>query len=46
MPVVLIVDDSLVERTVMDGLLRSEGELDWIIEHAENGVEARRRWST
>ncbi len=40
MPVVLIVDDSSVERTAMDGLLRSEGELDWVIEHAENGAEA------
>ena len=40
MPVVLVVDDSSIERTVVDGLLRSDGELDWIIEHAENGVQA------
>jgi CheY-like chemotaxis protein len=40
MPVVLIVDDSSVERTAVDGLLRGDGELDWIIEQAENGVAA------
>ena len=40
MPVVLIVDDSSIDRTIVDGLLRSDGELDWVIEHAENGVEA------
>ncbi len=40
MPVVLIVDDSSIDRTVVDALLRREGELDWVIEHAENGVVA------
>ncbi len=40
MPVVLLVDDSSIERTVVDGLLRTEAELDWVIEHAANGAEA------
>lgn len=43
MPVVLIVDDSSVERAAVDGLLRSDGELDWVIEHAENGAAALAR---
>ncbi|TWU40961.1 ATP-binding response regulator [Novipirellula artificiosorum] len=40
MPIILIVDDSEVDRTVMAGLLGSD--LDWLISQASNGAEALR----
>ena len=41
MPVVLIVDDSEVDRRLVGGLLPKD--LEWLIEFADNGVEAWRR---
>ena len=38
MPVVLIVDDSEVDRRLVGGLLPKD--LEWLIEFADNGVEA------
>jgi CheY-like chemotaxis protein/anti-sigma regulatory factor (Ser/Thr protein kinase) len=38
MPVVLVVDDSEVDRRLVGGLLPQE--LDWLIEYAENGQQA------
>lgn len=38
MPVVLIVDDSEVDRRLVGGLLPKE--LDWLVEYADNGVTA------
>jgi CheY-like chemotaxis protein len=38
MPVVLIVDDSEVDRRLVGGLLPKE--LDWLVEFADNGVTA------
>lgn len=38
MPVVLVVDDSEVDRRLVGGLLPKE--LDWLVEFAENGVSA------
>ena len=37
MPVVLIVDDSEVDRRLVGGLLPKD--LEWLIEFADNGVE-------
>lgn len=37
MPIILVVDDSPVDRKLIEGLLKSK--LDWIIEFAENGAE-------
>jgi len=41
MPVVLIVDDSEVDRRLVGGLLPKN--LEWLIEFADNGVEALER---
>ena len=38
MPVVLIVDDSEVDRRLVGGLLPQD--LEWLVEFAENGVSA------
>ena len=38
MPVVLVVDDSEVDRRLVGGLLPKE--LDWLVEFAENGEQA------
>jgi DNA-binding NarL/FixJ family response regulator/anti-sigma regulatory factor (Ser/Thr protein kinase) len=38
MPIILVVDDSEVDRTLMAGLLSAD--FDWLISHAKNGVEA------
>jgi CheY-like chemotaxis protein/anti-sigma regulatory factor (Ser/Thr protein kinase) len=38
MPVILIVDDSEVDRRLVGGLLPQE--LDWLVEFADNGVNA------
>ncbi|NLX57436.1 MAG: response regulator [Planctomycetaceae bacterium] len=38
MPIVLIVDDSEVDRRLVGGLLPKD--LDWLVEFADNGVEA------
>ena len=40
MPTVLIVDDSLVDRRIVGGLLEREADLDWLVDYAENGVQA------
>lgn len=40
MPIILLVDDSEVDRTLMADLLG--GNIDWLISHAKNGVEALR----
>ena len=37
MPIVLVVDDSPVDRKLIEGLLKSK--LDWIIEFAEDGAK-------
>ncbi len=41
MTTILVVDDSAVDRRIVDGLLQKEG--DWRIEFAENGSEALAR---
>ncbi|MHB1035653.1 MAG: ATP-binding protein [Pirellulales bacterium] len=41
MPIVLVVDDSPVDRLLIGGLL--EKDLGWLIEYAENGAEALAR---
>ena len=38
---ILVVDDSAIDRKLVEGLLRSEQ--DWVVEQAENGNEALRR---
>ncbi len=38
MPIILLVDDSEVDRTLMAGLLSAD--FDWLVSHATNGVEA------
>jgi len=38
MPIILIVDDSEVDRTLLTGLLSAD--VDWLISQAKNGVEA------
>jgi DNA-binding NarL/FixJ family response regulator len=38
MPIILIVDDSEVDRTLLAGLLGAD--VDWLISQAKNGVEA------
>jgi DNA-binding NarL/FixJ family response regulator/anti-sigma regulatory factor (Ser/Thr protein kinase) len=38
MPIVLLVDDSEVDRRLMAGLLNAD--VDWLVSHARNGVEA------
>ena len=38
MPIVLVVDDSPVDRRLVGGLLGKD--LEWLVEYAENGVEA------
>ncbi len=40
MPIILVVDDSPVDRLLTGRLLSREKELDWVIEYAENGREA------
>lgn len=40
MPIILVVDDSPVDRLLTGRLLSKEKELDWVIEYAENGREA------
>lgn len=39
MPVILIVDDSPMDRKLIGGLLAREGD-DWLVEYAENGQDA------
>jgi len=38
MPIILLVDDSEVDRRLMSGLLSVD--FDWLVSHANNGVEA------
>ncbi len=38
MPIILLVDDSEVDRQLMAGLLNVD--FDWLVSHASNGVEA------
>ena len=38
MPIILLVDDSEVDRRLMTGLLNVD--FDWLVSHASNGVEA------
>jgi len=40
MPIVLVVDDSPVDRRLIGGLL--DNDLNWVIEYAENGAAALR----
>jgi CheY-like chemotaxis protein len=40
MPLILVVDDSPVDRTLTGRLLEKEKNLDWVVEYAENGREA------
>ncbi len=40
MPIVLVVDDSPVDRLLVGKLLGKEKDLDWVIANAENGAEA------
>jgi CheY-like chemotaxis protein len=37
MPIILVVDDSPVDRKLIEGLLKPK--LDWIVEFAENGLQ-------
>jgi CheY-like chemotaxis protein len=39
MPVILVVDDSPLDRKLIGGLLARQGA-DWVVEYAEHGVEA------
>ncbi len=38
MPIILLVDDSEVDRKLMAGLLSTD--VDWLVSHAKNGLEA------
>ena len=40
MPTILVVDDSPVDRRIVEGLLQREADLDWLVDYAENGVRA------
>jgi CheY-like chemotaxis protein len=40
MPIILVVDDSSVDRHLAGRLLSKEKDLDWVIEYAANGREA------
>jgi CheY-like chemotaxis protein/anti-sigma regulatory factor (Ser/Thr protein kinase) len=40
MPIILVVDDSSVDRHLAGRLLTKEKNLDWVIEYAANGREA------
>jgi CheY-like chemotaxis protein/anti-sigma regulatory factor (Ser/Thr protein kinase) len=40
MPIILVVDDSPVDRLLAGRLLEKEKDLDWVIEYAANGREA------
>jgi CheY-like chemotaxis protein/anti-sigma regulatory factor (Ser/Thr protein kinase) len=40
MPIILVVDDSSVDRLLTGRLLSKEKNLDWVIEYAANGQEA------
>jgi CheY-like chemotaxis protein/anti-sigma regulatory factor (Ser/Thr protein kinase) len=40
MPIVLVADDSPVDRLLVGKLLQKEKDLDWVIAYAENGQEA------
>jgi CheY-like chemotaxis protein/anti-sigma regulatory factor (Ser/Thr protein kinase) len=40
MPIILVVDDSPVDRLLAGRLLGKEQDLDWVIEYASNGREA------
>jgi CheY-like chemotaxis protein/anti-sigma regulatory factor (Ser/Thr protein kinase) len=40
MPIILVVDDSPVDRLLTGRLLSKEKDVDWVIEYAENGREA------
>jgi CheY-like chemotaxis protein/anti-sigma regulatory factor (Ser/Thr protein kinase) len=41
MPIILVVDDSRFDRRLIGGLL--EKDIDWLVEYADNGVEALER---
>lgn len=40
MPIVLVVDDSPLDRHLVGRLLEKEKNGDWVVEFAENGIEA------
>jgi CheY-like chemotaxis protein/anti-sigma regulatory factor (Ser/Thr protein kinase) len=40
MPIILVADDSPVDRLLVGKLLGKEKDLDWVIAYAENGAEA------
>jgi len=40
MPIILVVDDSSVDRHLAGRLLSKEKDLDWVIEYASNGRDA------
>jgi len=40
MAIILVVDDSPVDRRVLAGLLTRDDSQEWIVQYAENGVEA------
>jgi CheY-like chemotaxis protein len=40
MPIILVVEDSVVDRRLTGALLGKEKDVDWIIEYATNGREA------
>src|SRR5262245_60038809 len=40
MPIVLVADDSPVDRLLVGKLLQKEKDLEWVIAYAENGQEA------
>jgi DNA-binding NarL/FixJ family response regulator len=37
---VLVVDDSPIDRTIIGGVLERQADVDWLVEFAGNGVEA------
>jgi DNA-binding NarL/FixJ family response regulator len=40
MPIILVVDDSAVDRVLAGRLLQKQADLDWVVEYAQNGREA------
>jgi CheY-like chemotaxis protein/anti-sigma regulatory factor (Ser/Thr protein kinase) len=40
MPIIMVVDDSPVDRRLVSALLGKGRELDWLVEQAENGTQA------